>query len=71
MPDRRTDLRATEDSIIGDAGLLKRLESEKAELEPGDPRVDVLSEHVERVADAITAKAAIQRRLAAEIGPER
>lgn len=71
MPDRRTDLRATEESIIGDAERLKRLEAEKADLDPGDPLVDVLSEHVERVADGITAKAAIQRRLAAEIDPAR
>jgi hypothetical protein len=70
MPDQRTDLRATEDSIIVDAERLKRLETKKAELDAGDPRVDVLSELVERVADGLTAKAAIQRHLAAEIDPE-
>jgi hypothetical protein len=71
MPDRRTDLRATEESIIGDAERLKQLESQKAELDPGDPRVDLLSEQVERVVDGLTGKAAIQRRLAGEIDPAR
>lgn len=67
MPDRRSDLRATEESIIGDAERVKHLESEKADLDPGDPRVDILSEQVERVVDGLAGKAEIQRRLAAEI----
>lgn len=71
MPDRRTDLRATEESIIGDAEHLKHLESEKADLDPGDPRVDLLSERVERVVDGLAEKAKVQRRLAAEIDPPR
>lgn len=67
MPDPRADLRATEDSIIDDAERLKQLESDKAALDPGDPRVDLLSDQVERVVEALTDKAAMQRRLASEI----
>lgn len=67
MPDRRADLRATEESIINDAEHLKQLEATKAALDPGDPRVDFLSKQVERVVDGLASKAAVQRHLAAEI----
>jgi hypothetical protein len=67
MPDKRDDLRATEESIIDDAERLRNLESEKAALNPGDPKVDLLSEKVVRIVEGLDDKAAIQRRLSAEI----
>lgn len=67
MPDRRDDLRATEESIIGDAARLIDVETEKATLDPADPRVDQLSERVVDLVDGLEDKAAIERRLSAEI----
>ncbi len=67
MPDERDDLRATEDSIVGDAKRLIDLESAKAALDPGDPHVDVLSDQVVRLVEGLGEKAAIEQQLSAEI----
>ena len=71
MSDLRGDLESTESSIRSDARRLENLEQEKAELEPTDPRVDVLSEQVEQVANDVRGKAAAERELAAEMTDER
>ncbi|HET9521192.1 MAG TPA: hypothetical protein VFO73_09125 [Candidatus Limnocylindrales bacterium] len=68
MPDPREDLRATADSIIDDADRLRALEVEKKALDPADPRVDQLSEQVERVVDRLEDKTAIERELSEGIG---
>lgn len=67
MPDHEDDLRATEEAIISDAQRLQRLETEKAALDPADPRVDQLSAEVERVVEGLGDKAAIERQLSEEI----
>jgi hypothetical protein len=68
VPDPREDLRATTDSIIDDADRLRALEVEKKGLDPADPRVDELSEKVERVVDRLGDKAAAERELSEGIG---
>ena len=60
---RREDLAATADSIRADARRIDRLESEKQQLAPGDPRGDTLSREVERIADGVGRKARIERAL--------
>jgi 16S rRNA G966 N2-methylase RsmD len=67
MPDPREDLRSTEESISRDAEQVVTLEEEKAALDPADPRVDRLSEQVERVAARLHHKAAAERELSEEI----
>ena len=67
MPDPREDLRATEESILSDATRVVALEEEKIALDPGDPRVDQLSDRVEKLAGGIEDKAKAERALSAEI----
>ena len=67
MADPEHDLRATEESIQRDADTLKRLEEEKAGLDPSDSRVDRISEQVEDVANGLRDKAAAERELSHEI----
>jgi hypothetical protein len=45
------------------------MEEEKAGLDPADPRVDRLSEEVERMIDRLQDKAAAERELSEEIRP--
>jgi hypothetical protein len=66
MLDSRDDLRATEESIHQDADQVKRLEEEKAALDPADPRVGDLSEQVEQVTAGLRDKAAVERELSTE-----
>jgi hypothetical protein len=66
MPDSRDDLRATEESIHRDADQVKRLEEEKAALDPADPKVGRLSEQVEHVTAGLRDKAAVERELSDE-----
>ncbi|MEP6637877.1 MAG: hypothetical protein ABJC39_00880 [Chloroflexota bacterium] len=68
MPDPREDLRATEESILSDAAQVVALEEEKMALDPADPRVDRISERVEKLAGGIEDKAKAERLLSAEIG---
>lgn len=71
MTDREEDLRATEASIRRDADRIGDLEDQKAALDPTDPRVDSLSERVEQIAVDIRGKAAAERELAEETGPDK
>ena len=70
MPELDGDLRSTEASIRRDAERIGDLEDEKASLDPGDPRIDRLSEQVEQIAVDIRGKAAAERELAGRIGPQ-
>ena len=63
----RQDLRATEESIRLDADAVSDLESEKASLDPTDPRVHQLSVQVERLAKGLKDKAGAERALVEEI----
>jgi hypothetical protein len=67
MPDPREDLRSTQESIRRDADRLKALEDEKAALDPGDPRVDELSEQVGRTTAGLQDKAEAERELSEDI----
>jgi hypothetical protein len=67
MPNPRDDLRATEESIRRDADHVKRLEEEKAALDPADPRIAGLSQQVERVANALQDKAVAEREISEEL----
>jgi hypothetical protein len=68
---RLDDLAATSDSIREDARRIDRLEGEKQQLAPGDPRGDELSREVERLADAVEHKSRMERALhAADAEPD-
>jgi hypothetical protein len=67
MPDLRQDLRATEESIRRDADQMKTLEEQKERLDPTDPQVVRISEHVERLAAGLQDKAAAERELSERI----
>ena len=62
-PDRE-DLRATTESIRHDAERLARVEQEKGELDPSDPRVDDLSRDSQKLIAEIEQKAKAERELA-------
>ena len=63
-----SDLRATAESIAADAERLQAIEQEKGTLDPGDPRVDVLSAEAERIAKGLVPKTTAQSELAREAG---
>ncbi len=63
-----SDLRATAESIAADAERLQAIEQEKGTLDPGEPRVDVLSAEAERIAKGLVPKTAAQSELAREAG---
>lgn len=67
MPHPRDDLRSTAESIQRDAEQVKALEGEKISLDPEDPRVDHLSEQIERVITGMDGKAAAERELSEEL----
>lgn len=67
MSDRADDLKATNESIREDAAKVDSLEARKAELPPGDPRVDQISDRVEAVIESMASKAAAEREIAGEI----
>jgi hypothetical protein len=71
MPDPREDLRATEESIHGDAERVKDLEEEKWALDPEDPQVQELSEQVERLSASLHDKATAERELSQDIQASR
>jgi hypothetical protein len=67
MSNPRDDLRSTEESIRRDAERVKALEDEKAALDPADPRVEHLSEEIERLATVLQGKTAAERELVEEV----
>ena len=67
MSNPRDDLRSTEESIRRDAEQVQALEALKSTLEPTDPRVERLSEQIERLATGLQGKAAAERELVEEV----
>ena len=67
MSDPRDELRSIEDSIRRDAEQVNALEDEKASLEPTDPRMEHLSEQVERLATALQGKAVAEREVVEDV----
>lgn len=62
------DLHATAESIRVDIGRLAALEDEKLALDPGDPRVDAVSDEAVELADRIQRETRAERQLSREIG---
>jgi hypothetical protein len=60
---RRDDLRATEESIRRDTARVEAIEDEKESLDPSDPRVAELADHVERTTAGLHDKAVAEREL--------
>ncbi len=67
MPNLRDDLRSTADAVRAEARDIERLEAEKAELEPDDPRVSAISGRVELLAKRLERKASAERELSERI----
>jgi hypothetical protein len=71
MPTSEEDLRSTQESIRGDAEKLAHIEDEKLARDPGDPRVDDLSEQAERLVHGLKDKTEAQRQVSDEIQSDR
>ena len=56
MSELREDFRSTAEDIARDAREIERIEEEKVELDPADPRAAALSAHVERIAEQLHHK---------------
>jgi hypothetical protein len=67
MSNLHDDLRSTEESIRSDAEQVTRLEDQKASMDPADPRVVELSEHIEHIAAGLRGKTIAERELSQEI----
>ncbi len=70
MSELDDDLKATAQSIIGDAGRIGDIEQAKLALDASDPRVATLAREAEAVAVDLLQKAGIERGLAAEAAQE-
>jgi hypothetical protein len=66
MSDLEGDFRATSEDIAADAGRLKEIEEEKAQLDPADRRAQELSEESERIARRLVPKTIAEREMADE-----
>jgi hypothetical protein len=64
--DLAEDLHATSESIRTDSRRLAEVEAAKLELDPGDPRVDDLSDRAVELADRIAVKTRVERSLSQE-----
>ena len=64
MPEVKDDFQATVDDIAQDARELEQIESEKAGLDPADPRVRPLSARAEEVAERLHHKTLMEQDLA-------
>jgi hypothetical protein len=69
MANVRDDLRATQEAIAREADELKRLEAEKARLDPADPRVDTLSDQAVRLAGRLEDMVRAERSLSQDLDP--
>lgn len=67
MPDPNEDLRSTEESIHEDAETVQKMEREKSELDPTDPRVGELSDRIKDKTAELDDKAAAEQALSAQI----
>lgn len=64
MPEEKDDVQATVEDVAHDARDLEQIESEKAGLDPADPRVRSLSERAEELAEQLHHKTLAQQDLA-------
>jgi hypothetical protein len=64
MSDLRDDFRSTVENVAQDADEIEKIEREKAELDPADPRAQALSAKVEDQAEELHRKTMVQRDLA-------
>jgi hypothetical protein len=62
-----SQLRATSDALLEDLDELERLEQQKREIEPGDPRLVELATAVEEIARRVLGKSVRQRELSAVV----
>jgi hypothetical protein len=63
-----SDLRATSEDLVEDAGRLRDIEKAKIALPAGDPKVDSLAEEAKALAEEIAAKASVEVAIAKEAG---
>jgi hypothetical protein len=63
-----SDLRATSEDLVEDAGRLRDIEKAKIALPAGDPKVDSLAEEAKALAKEIAAKASLEVAIAKEAG---
>ena len=64
MPDDlESDIQATAQDIAADAANLRAIETEKAEIDPADPRALDLAAQAERLAQGIASKTVAEREL--------
>ena len=63
MSDIQDDFHATVEDIREDAKEIEKIEDEKAQLDPADPRASKLSERAETLAEELHHKTIIQRDL--------
>lgn len=70
MSDANEDLRSTAENVAMDAQVLQRIEDQKLETDPADPRLQELSAKAVAVARELHAKTLAQRDLAAEAAEE-
>jgi hypothetical protein len=68
MSELHEDLRATAESIAGDAERLAAIEEKKAKLDDDDPELVGLSREAERIARELVPKTAAERELATDSG---
>jgi hypothetical protein len=67
MPDDlQSDIHATAEDIAADSEVLKDIETEKATIDPQDPRALELASEAEGLAHGIAAKATAERELVHE-----
>jgi hypothetical protein len=64
MSQLQDDFRATAEDVAQDAREIKRIEDEKAELDPADPRAATLSAQAEQLAEQLHHKTLVERDLA-------
>jgi hypothetical protein len=67
MPDElESDIQATAEDIVADADTLQAIETEKADIDPTDPRALDLATQAERLARDIVSKTVAERDLVVE-----
>ncbi len=67
MPDDlKNDIQATADDIAADADVLQAIETEKADIDPTDPRAQELAARAVELARGIAAKTVVEHELVIE-----
>ena len=69
MPDDlESDIQATAEDIAADADVLQAIETEKAEIDPADPRALELATRAKELAHDIATKTVVEHELVIEAG---